>query len=118
MVGVIVIVIVATAGMASTTYVQFIKGAMLVVFSLVIVVAVLNRGLSTEPDHGGKTPFYQYKQIEASEDGGQLVPADSTYVIEEDQLVKGNRFVRTSGGGGDIWWAVTAASGQLNMHEL
>jgi len=49
MVGAIVITIVATAGMTSTTYVQFIKGAMLVVFSTVLVVSVLSRGLSTEP---------------------------------------------------------------------
>jgi cation/acetate symporter len=33
MVGVIVITIVATAGMASTTYVQFLKGGLLIIFS-------------------------------------------------------------------------------------
>ena len=36
LVGGIVILIVATAGMASTTWVQFIKGGLLVVFSLVL----------------------------------------------------------------------------------
>ena len=41
LVGVIVITIVATAGMTSTTYVQFIKGSLLIVFALVIVVALL-----------------------------------------------------------------------------
>ena len=40
MVGAIVITIVATAGMTSTTYVQFLKGALLVVFSVILVVAV------------------------------------------------------------------------------
>jgi cation/acetate symporter len=49
MVGAIVITIVATAGMTSTTYVQFIKGGLLIVFSTVLSVAVLNKGLSTEP---------------------------------------------------------------------
>ena len=44
MVGAIVITIVATAGMASTTYVQFIKGGLLIVFSTILVVAVLVRG--------------------------------------------------------------------------
>ena len=39
-VGAIVITIVATAGMTSTTYVQFIKGALLIVFALVIVIAL------------------------------------------------------------------------------
>ena len=48
MVGAIVITIVATAGMTSTTYVQFLKGGLLIIFSTVITVLVLNRGLSTE----------------------------------------------------------------------
>ena len=50
MVGVIVIAIVATAGMASTTYVQFFKGALLIIFSLTLVSLVLSRGLSTSPE--------------------------------------------------------------------
>ena len=49
-VGFVVILIVATAGMASTTYVQFIKGGLLVIFSLVVVGMLLVRGLSTEPE--------------------------------------------------------------------
>jgi len=56
MVGAIVITIVATAGMTSTTYVQFIKGALLIVFSTVLVVALCVRGLSTTPDQGGRVP--------------------------------------------------------------
>ena len=48
-VGAVVILIVTTAGMVSTTYVQFIKGSLLVVFSTVLVVMILNRGFeSTE----------------------------------------------------------------------
>ncbi len=49
MVGAIVITIVATAGMTSTTYVQFLKGGLLIIFSTVIAVLVLNSGLSTIP---------------------------------------------------------------------
>ncbi|MBL7016919.1 MAG: cation acetate symporter [Kiritimatiellales bacterium] len=49
MVGIIVITIVATAGMTSTTYVQFLKGGLLIIFSTVLSVAVLNKGLSTDP---------------------------------------------------------------------
>ena len=46
LVGSIVVVIVVTAGMVSTTYVQFLKGGLLVLFSLVLTVMVLNRGLT------------------------------------------------------------------------
>jgi cation/acetate symporter len=49
-VGVIVIAIVSTAGMTSTTYVQFLKGGLLLIFSTILVGFVLFRGLSTEPE--------------------------------------------------------------------
>lgn len=49
MVGTVVILIVTTAGMVSTTYVQFLKGSLLVLFSFILVVMILNRGLSTKP---------------------------------------------------------------------
>ena len=74
MVGAIVITIVATAGMTSTTYVQFIKGSLLIVFALVIVIALCVRGLSTAPDQGGRVPFYEYKTITATETGGTIAP--------------------------------------------
>src|SRR4051812_33352261 len=47
-VGVVVILIVVTAGMVSTTYVQFIKGALLVAFCAVLTVMILRRGLTAE----------------------------------------------------------------------
>ncbi|MCA9039905.1 MAG: cation acetate symporter [Planctomycetaceae bacterium] len=46
LVGLVVTTIVVTAGMVSTTYVQFIKGSLLVVFSFIITVAILYRGFS------------------------------------------------------------------------
>src|SRR3954447_30472 len=48
-VGIAVIVIVVTAGMVSTTWVQFIKGSLLVIFCFVLVVMILNRGLKVSP---------------------------------------------------------------------
>jgi len=45
LVGATVIFIVVSAGMVSTTYVQFLKGGLLVLFSLVLTVMILNRGL-------------------------------------------------------------------------
>jgi cation/acetate symporter len=51
LVGAIVIFIVVTAGMVSTTWVQFIKGSLLVVFSAVLTVLILVRGF--EEGRGG-----------------------------------------------------------------
>lgn len=48
LVGVIVVLIVATAGMVSTTYVQFIKGGLLVLFSGILTVLILQRGLTVD----------------------------------------------------------------------
>ncbi len=45
LVGVVVTTIVVTAGMVSTTWVQFIKGALLVLFCFVLTILILRRGL-------------------------------------------------------------------------
>ncbi len=62
--GLVVILIGATAGMASTTYVQFIKGGLLVVFSLVLVILLLVRGFSTTP---GDEDFHELASIEVNQ---------------------------------------------------
>ncbi|WP_029911555.1 cation acetate symporter [Pelobacter seleniigenes] len=77
-VGIVVTIIVATAGMASTTYVQFFKGALLLIMSTVVVIAVLFRGLSTTPVNNGM-PYHDFKTLHAdsslniSEPGYQIV---------------------------------------------
>jgi len=63
-VGVVVTIIVATAGMASTTYVQFFKGSLLLIMSTVVVISVLTRGLSTTPVNNG-LPYHDFKTLHA-----------------------------------------------------
>jgi cation/acetate symporter len=69
MVGAVVMLIVITAGMVSTTYVQFLKGSLLVLFSAVLTVMILNRGLSTEPTNPGYRPPRATREVAASEIG-------------------------------------------------
>ena len=111
LVGVIVITIVATAGMTSTTYVQFIKGSLLIVFALVIVIALLVRGLSTAPDQGGKVPFYEYKTITATQTNGVITPTDTAYTVAgtHDVKVKDKvtTFVQLEHEGVATWWKAT-----------
>ena len=108
LVGAIVITIVATAGMTSTTYVQFIKGSLLIIFALVIVVALCVRGLSTAPDQGGRVPFYHYSTITATDTGGTITPVDATYKVvgQHDQKVKDKTisFVKLDKSGVATWW--------------
>ncbi|WP_406693800.1 cation acetate symporter [Singulisphaera sp. Ch08] len=81
-VGVVVILIVVTAGMVSTTYVQFIKGAMLVVFCAVLTVMILRRGLTTEP-----VAFSEPAQ-------SRLLGSPGTRLLPESGGWKGKPFVR------------------------
>lgn len=71
-VGAVVITIVVTAGMVSTTWVQFLKGSMLVVFSFILTMMILQRGLKVEQ---GGIDGYKFRT---------LGPFDSHDVIAED----------------------------------
>jgi cation/acetate symporter len=118
MVGAIVITIVATAGMASTTYVQFLKGFLLIVFSTILVGAVVIRGLNTEPDQGGKVPFYEYTSLQASRSGDQILVADSSWEVMEKMDIKGGlEFVKLSKGGMETWWFASEVGGELVLKE-
>jgi cation/acetate symporter len=118
MVGAIVITIVATAGMASTTYVQFLKGSLLIIFSSVLVGAVLIRGLSTQPDQGGKVPFYEYNQLAASKNGEQITVTESGWNVLEQKEIKGGLvFVNLRHNGKDTWWTVAEQDGGIILNE-
>jgi cation/acetate symporter len=68
-VGAVVVLIVATAGMASTTYVQFLKGALLLLFTAVLTVMILNRGLTIDPRPEASAP----QTVTVTADGRTLV---------------------------------------------
>jgi cation/acetate symporter len=121
LVGAIVITIVATAGMTSTTYVQFIKGSLLIIFALVIVVALCVRGLSTAPDQGGTVPFYHYKTMTATETSGVIAPDDQAYKVlgQQDVTVKGKvtSYLKLDQNGTVAWWKVTKGTDGITLHE-
>ncbi|HEY2840338.1 MAG TPA: cation acetate symporter [Pirellulales bacterium] len=73
MVGAVVMLIVVTAGMVSTTYVQFLKGALLVVFSAVLTILILNRGFTTEP----ASPGYRAPRMTNSVQNGTPLTAEA-----------------------------------------
>lgn len=69
LVGIIVTLIVATAGMVSTTYVQFIKGGLLVLFSAILTVLILNRGLKVDSSELANSP----QTMVTKKDGSKIV---------------------------------------------
>lgn len=118
-VGAVVITIVATAGMASTTYVQFLKGGLLIVFSLALVISVCVRGFSTKPDQGGKVAFQSPRTLAARSIGGQIQVSDSSYQVIETQQPKEAKatFVRLAQGGVESWWLVKPSDGSVLLEE-
>lgn len=68
-VGAVVILIVATAGMASTTYVQFLKGSLLLIFSGALTVMILQRGLTIDP----RPEANASQSVSIAPDGSKLV---------------------------------------------
>jgi cation/acetate symporter len=78
LVGGIVVLIVVTAGMVSTTYVQFFKGSLLVLFSAILTVLILLRGLSVDPRYqtspgGAASDVVETQTVKVLPDGKKLV---------------------------------------------
>ncbi|EKD83187.1 MAG: hypothetical protein ACD_39C00831G0001, partial [uncultured bacterium] len=119
LVGIVVITIVASAGMTSTTYVQFLKGGLLIIFSTALVVATFNRGLTTTPDQDGKVPFYKYTTLEATAGQGSIVPVDTAWQFAGVREESGQTLVKLVNNGKTSWWKkeVKADSGQILLHE-
>jgi cation/acetate symporter len=84
-VGAVVITIVVTAGMVSTTWVQFIKGTLLVAFSLALTIAVLIRGLSVREGGIDDHKFSTLGPVAATESDDRLWREDS-WLPAEAQL--------------------------------
>lgn len=99
MVGVIVIAIVATAGMTSTTYVQFLKGGLLIIFSTVLSVTVLNKGLTTETREEAFMP----QNISMADAVQNKVDGYSFLKKIEDEK-SGLTFVKLENEGAAGWW--------------
>jgi len=92
-VGLIVTTIVATAGMVSTTWVQFIKGSILVVLCAVITILLLIRGVTTKPvDSSGKPVQILRYDVPAAEitgvAGSTVIPEDGGWIAKPYVRVK------------------------------
>ncbi|MEI8191617.1 MAG: cation acetate symporter, partial [candidate division NC10 bacterium] len=101
-VGFVVTVIVMTAGMVSTTWVQFIKGSMLVLLCAFITVLILFRGVTTKPtDTNGKEVRILKRGVPAAEVTG----AAGAVVLPEEGAWRGKPYVRVKDAAGvvSVW---------------
>jgi len=110
MVGSLVILIVATAGMTSTTYVQFIKGGLLIVFSLALTVFILNKGISRTPSADFHEPLYLPATVEA---GVVSEVSDNGFQLLGQHTQSEKTFVKLSKDGIVSWWKLDLNRSQL-----
>jgi cation/acetate symporter len=101
-VGAIVIYITATAGMTSTTYVQFIKGGLLITFSIILTFYILKNGFTLNPGEN----YHQFETVEAKIEGGNVVEVNADYQIISQQNVGENSFVKLSKDNIDNWFKI------------
>ncbi len=114
MVGAIVIFIVATAGMTSTTYVQFIKGGLLIVFSTIVTILVITNGLSKKPSQ----EYHDFKTLTATvSEGSVTAVADPAYQVAAGIEKNGSQYIKL--GKNDIytWWKLIEKDGAYFLEE-
>jgi cation/acetate symporter len=115
-VGSVVIFIVATAGMTSTTYVQFLKGGLLIIFSITLTVYILHKGLRTEP----YPDFHKYNSIDVFfDDSGQLLLDENPgYYIAGSVFSGPNTFVLLEHNGFSNWYRLTENNDGPVLEEM
>jgi len=116
-VGIIVIYIVATAGMTSTTYVQFIKGGLLVVFSTILAIAIFMNGINKIPYEG----YHEFKTLTATViDGNVTAVDDPAYTVAgvvADPKKPEKKFVKIQKEGINTWWSISEKDGVTVLKE-
>lgn len=114
-VGSIVILIVATAGMTSTTYVQFIKGALLVVFSTILTFYILNNGLTLTPNEN----YHKFIATEAFITNDTIVGvADPSFVVKTTKVVDKMVFVKLEKEGSSCWYKLNKKEDKATLEEM
>lgn len=114
MVGAIVIFIVATAGMTSTTYVQFIKGGLLIIFSTILTIYLLNSGLQKNPSD----EYHKFQTIPVTISGDTVADIQSADYKVAGQFEKGNlHFVKLEKDGVNTWWKLSEKDGSTVLEE-
>ncbi len=107
MVGAIVILIVATAGMTSTTYVQFLKGGLLIIFSSILTFMVVQRGLNVKPT----ADYHEFLTLPATVAEGRVAAVGAEGWAVGSQVAVGDQhFVRLVRDGVSTWWMLQASA--------
>jgi cation/acetate symporter len=115
LVGLVVIIIVATAGMTSTTYVQFLKGGLLILLSAILSVYILRNGLDLSPDHAGQ-PYHEFVELTPQVVGGEVTSVSGWEVLGQHEVGE-LRFVHLEKEGIRRWFHLAESEGQPKLFE-
>jgi len=114
LVGAIVIFIVATAGMASTTYVQFIKGGLLIIASSVLSICIFMHGINQQPSED----YHKFQTINAMVTNGDVTAIESeAYTIAGAYKDTKGSYVKLNKEGINTWWRLTEKDGNAYLDE-
>lgn len=114
LVGSLVIIIVATAGMTSTTYVQFIKGGLLIIFSTILTFSLINNGLAKKP----APDYHDFKTIPVTVSGKSVTSLGTEeYTKAGEYESKGINFVKLEKAGVFTWWKLNSKDGVYFLEE-
>lgn len=116
LVGLVVIVIVASAGMTSTTYVQFIKGGLLIILSTVLTIYILKNGFTLTPDHKNQ-PYHKFLTLIPQVSGNKVLKVDDWSVITQTD-VKNKTFVKLEKGGISRWFDLIKKNEIYTLNEI
>jgi cation/acetate symporter len=117
LVGGIVTLIVVTAGMVSTTWVQFIKGGLLVAFCTILVGMILYRGLQQGEFKDGK---YEHPMAFVTPEYMQLKYPESWEVLPESGVWKDKPYLRSRDrqtGEVSIWRKYPSSANQSLLYK-
>src|SRR5690606_13935247 len=115
LVGLVVIIIVATAGMTSTTYVQFLKGGLLILLSTILSVYILRNGLDLSPDNAGQ-PYHEFVELTPQVVGGEVTSVSGWEVLGQHE-VGDLQFVQLRKEGIKRWLDLGESEGQPRLFE-
>lgn len=115
-VGVIVTFIVATAGMTSTTYVQFIKGGLLIIFSIVLSVYIFNNGLTLKPDHKDNA-YHEFVNLLPTTDSTNAMVVEG-YTVAGKIETHGKQYVKLEKEGVNRWFNLVDVDGKEVLREM
>lgn len=115
LVGIIVIVIVASAGMTSTTYVQFLKGGLLIILSTILTFYILENGFTLTPHHKNQI-YHEFVELSPQVEGRKVLHVDGWQVKAQIE-VKGKEFVKLEKDGINRWFDLVEKNQGYRLQE-